>query len=70
MFIWGFGPIFKAIIALLKQRIKAAEALHAAKVKAIKEETDAKIEMLQTAAREEEEAHVQEQVKALFREVV
>ena len=67
MFIWGFGPIFKAVIATLKARIKQAEEAFANKQHQLREEFDAEVKVLEASKAAKEAAHIEEQVKNIFR---
>ncbi len=67
MILFGLGPVWRAVIGLLRKKIKEAEAAHAAKRKALQEAHTRAVEQLERQKQQATDAHLSEVVNGIFK---
>lgn len=66
MFLFGFGPVFKAVMRILKARIKASEMAFEAKRKAAYDAHEVQVAVLEQQRDATIDAHLETEVNRIF----
>lgn len=69
MILFGFGPVWRAVIKILKAKIKQAEMAYATHKKELEDAHALEVRLMEVRLQMAKDAHLEEQVNLIFKGV-